>query len=419
MTEPQTSSTVLSFSDARHLVEKIAQSLHPGETERVSLLDAGGRVLAESICADRDFPPFARVARDGFAVRAKDVREVPVRLRVGGEIRAGQSVDGITLGAGEAIEIMTGAPAPQGADAVIMVEYTSRSGDSVELQRSIASGENIVPRGSEGQRGQRLLQAGTRMNYAAIAVAASAGHAELAVYRRPKVFVLATGDEIVDISSAPLPHQLRNSNSYSLAAQVAAAGGEPVMMPVAPDEPAGLRELIREGLAGDLLLLSGGVSMGKYDLVESVLAEFDAEFHFTGVLIQPGKPLVFGDAAAADGSRKFFFGLPGNPVSTMVTFELFVRPMLEALCGARPRKLVFPLARLRGTVHSKTGLTRFIPAILGGEFGEPRVELAHWKGSGDVAASARANCYLVIGPEVIELADNDLVPILLRGTEIG
>ncbi len=383
--------------------------------EQVPLIAVAGRVLAEDILADRDFPPFHRVARDGFAVRAEDLREVPTRLRITGEIRAGQSADGFLLGAHEAIEIMTGAPAPRGADAVVMVEYTIRSGDTVEIQRSILSGENIVPAGAEGKTGERLLRAGTRMDHAAIAVAASAGHARLAVYRRPKVFILATGDEIVDVSSTPLPHQLRNSNSYSLAAQVASVGGDPVILPVAPDEPVRLRELIRQGLSGDLLLLSGGVSMGKYDLVESVLSEFDAEFHFTGVKIQPGKPLVFGSAkGSASGARRFFFGLPGNPISTMVTFDLFVRPMLEALCGTLPRKLVFPLARLQGTVRSKTGLTRFIPAILGGEFGEPRVELAGWKGSGDVAASARANCYLVIGPEVTAFADNDLVPVLLR-----
>ena len=405
---------------------KQSRSLLAPGTEQVSLLAGAGRVLAEDIFADRDFPAFNRSTRDGFAVRSTDVQHPPVELRVIGEIRAGQpSDDGMVVHPAETVEIMTGAPVPEGADAVVMVEYTAASGNRVEIQRSVLAGENVVPRGAEAQSGAVLLHAGTRLNHAAIAVAAAAGHKSPKVFCKPRVCILSTGDEIVDIATTPGPHQVRNSNLYSIAAQVAAAGGEPIMLPIAPDEPGRLRELIGEGLKGDLLLLSGGVSMGKYDLVEAVLAEFDAQFYFTGVLIQPGKPLVFGsarpderdDADPRGGVRKYFFGLPGNPVSTMVTFELFVRAILEGLCGATQRKLVFPLAKLRGKVRSKTGLTRFIPAILCGEFENARVELAGWQGSGDVAASARSNCYVVIGPEVTDIADGELVPVLLRGLE--
>src|SRR5438552_2471073 len=296
---------------------------------------------------------------------------------------------------------MTGAPAPPGADAVVMVEYTAQQGERVQITKSVAPGDNIVPIGSESRRGERLLSPGMRLDYAAIAVAASAGRSRLLVYRKPQVAVLATGDEIVDIDIPPAANQIRNSNSYSLAAQVQAVGGEPVLLPIAPDEPARLRELIADGLEADLLLLAGGVSMGKYDLVEQVLADFQAEFFFTGAQIQPGKPIVFGrvpwDSSAkvantdAEPPWKYFFGLPGNPISTMVTFQLFAQPILEALAGRSPQKLIFLHARLKSEIRTKTGLKRFLPAILSGEFEQAEVELAGWYGSGDIATAARAN----------------------------
>lgn len=418
MAQPQTDSKLLGFPDARRLVEGEARRLRAPGIEQASLLASAGRILATDLLADRDFPPFHRSTRDGFAVRSADVQNPTVTLRVIGEIRAGTAAPlNTSINSGETMEIMTGAPLPEGADAVVMVEYTARDGESVTVNRSVSSEENVVLRGTEAKAGAVLLRAGTRMDYAAIAAASAIGKVSLDVFRKPQVYILSTGDEVVDIARQPGPHQIRNSNTYSIAAQVAAAGGEPVMLPVSPDDPNYMRGLIREGLQGDMLLLSGGVSMGKYDLVETVLAEFDANFHFTGVLIQPGKPLVFGDASV-DGERKCFFGLPGNPVSTMVTFELFVRPVLKALTGARPGNLVFPLARLRGTIRSKTGLTRFIPAVLCGRYGEPEIELAGWHGSGDIAAAARANCFAVVGPEVTELNEGELIPVLLRDLEI-
>src|SRR5947209_10687044 len=267
---------------------------------------------------------------------------------------------------------MSGAPSSSGADAVVMVEYTSRNGNQVEITKGVSAGDNIVPSGSEAKRGERLLSPGTRLDHAAIAVAASVGRTHILVYSKPQIAVLSTGDEIVDIDVPPGPNQIRNSNSYSLAAQIQAAGGEPVLLPIAPDEPARLRELIADGFEADLLLLTGGVSMGKYDLVEPVLAEFQAEFFFTGALIQPGRPIVFG-RAHAENKEEYFFGLPGNPVSTMVTFELFVRPILEALAGMPPRKLVFLHAKLKSEVKTKIGLKRFLPAILSGEFEQAEV----------------------------------------------
>lgn len=429
MEEPKTG--VLTFELARHVVEQHAGRIPPPLTETVALLSGYGRVLAETIVADRDFPPFARAARDGFAVRAEDVVRVPVRLRVIGEIKAGDvSGETFRVEPGQAAAIMTGAAMPAGADAVVMVEHTAQLfhpdaaknaasewgtlQSEVEVQRNAQSGENFVPRGSEARAGQILLEPGARLDHAGIAIAASVGKNTLQVFRKPRVAVLATGDEIVAIGQTPGPVQIRNSNTYSLAAQIVNGGGEPVLLPVAPDEKARLRGLIEEGLAFDLLLLAGGVSMGKYDLVERVLNDLQAEIYFTGALIQPGKPIVFGRSRTRVSDAHYFFGLPGNPVSTMVTFELFVRPMLDALCGARPRPLVFLKARLKADVKTKTGLTRFLPAVLSGEFENVEVERAHWQGSGDIAAMAGSNCYLVVPPDREKIAAREWVSVMLR-----
>jgi len=412
---------VLSFEEARHVVEEHAARLRPNGKELVELLESAGQVLAEPIFADRNFPPFPRATRDGYAVRAADLSKLPTTLKLVGEIKAGSADTTLNLEAGQAAAIMTGAAAPAGADAVVMVEYTSRAGDRVEITRGVTTGENIVPAGSEAKRGDRLLSPGMRLDHAAIGLAASAGRTRLLVYSRPRVAVLATGDEIVDIDVPVARHQIRNSNSYSLAAQVQAAGGDTVLLPVAPDEPERLRELIVEGFDADMLLITGGVSMGKYDLVEQVLSQLNAEFFFTGAQIQPGRPVVFGRVPwnadgepSATGGFKYFFGLPGNPVSTMVTYELFVRPVQEALTGMMPQKLVWLYARLKSEIKTKLGLKRFLPAVLSGEFEQAQVEVVRWQGSGDIAATARANCYVVIPADRGLIAAGDWVPILRR-----
>ena len=423
-------SSVLTFEEARHVVEEHALQLRPRGRELLGLIDAAGRILAEPIHADRDFPPFRRAARDGFAVWSADVQDLPATLEVVGEIRAG-AAHIPELGPGQAVAIMTGAAAPDGSDAIVMVEYTSRTGDRVHVTKGISAGENIVPAGSEARRGDRLLEAGTRLRYAEIAVAASVGRSRLLVHSKPRVAVLSTGDEVVDVDVPPGPSQIRNSNSYSLATQIQAAGGDPILLPIAPDEPARLREMLTEGLEADLLLIAGGVSMGKYDLVEQALAELEAEFFFTGALIQPGKPIVFGrvpfsragvpfgfaqgrSAPHTPARQKFFFGLPGNPISTMVTFELFARPLIEALEGAIPRKLAFVHAKLKTAIKTKTGLKRFLPAIISGEFEQSDVELVRWQGSGDIVAAARANCFVVVPPDRERIEAGEWVPVLLR-----
>jgi len=403
---------VLSFEEARHVVEQHAVQVRPGGVEGVDLLSALGRVLALPISADRDFPPFRRAMRDGYAVRAADLGQLPVTLEVIGEIKAGAASADIPteVKPGQAVAIMTGAPTPSGADAVVMVEYTTSKGNRVTVTRGIASGDNIVPVGSEARSGQVLLEQGTRLDYSGIAVMASVGKQHsVPVYCRPRVAILSTGDEVVDVGQVPGPTQIRNSNSYSLAAQVREAGGDPCLLGIARDDTESLRTLIANGLDLDLLLLTGGVSMGKYDLVEQVLVEFGAEFFFTGAQIQPGRPVVFGRAKS-----KYFFGLPGNPVSTMVTFELFARPMIEGLSGMRPRPLVFLHARLKSEIKTKTGLKRFLPGRLSGEFENCEVELAGWHGSGDVAGSARANCYIVIPSDRERIAAGEWVAVMRR-----
>lgn len=402
---------VLSFEDARHVVEQQAGEVKPRVLEFVALAESMGRVLAKPVTADRDYPPFRRAMRDGYAVRAADLTTVPATLEVIGEIKAGADPKDIPskVKAKQAVGIMTGAPTPDGADAVVMVEYTSLEGRRVTVTRGISSGDNIAPVGSEAHKRDVLLEPGIPLDYSALAVAASVGQQNVWVYRRPVVGILATGDEIVELATQPGPNQIRNSNSYSLAAQVQDAGGDARLLGIARDDAAHLRELIAEGLETDLLLLTGGVSMGKYDLVEPALAEFGAEMFFTGAMIQPGRPVVFGRAQS-----KFFFGLPGNPVSTMVTFELFARPMLGALAGLKPKPLAFLHARLKTEVRTKTGLKRFLPGVLSGEFENSEVELARWHGSGDVASTARANCYIVIPPDRERIAAGDWVAVLAK-----
>jgi molybdopterin molybdotransferase len=411
MAAPPIQSLVLSFEDTRRVVEEHAARLTPGATETLALLHAAGRVLAKPLTADRDIPPFPRSTRDGYAVRTSDLSKLPARLKVIGEIKAGALQLPSTLNRGEAFSIMTGAPVPPGADAVVMVEYTSSQADSVEITKGAAQGENIVAQAAEAERGSLLLDRGTRLNEAAIALAASVGKSRLQVFVRPRVAVLTTGDEIVDVDAEIGPTQIRNSNTYSLAVQIQKAGGEPVLLPIAPDEPRRLRQLIEEGLQSDLLIMTGGVSMGRYDLVEQVLADLQAEFFFTGAKIQPGKPVVFGRVQSKN-SHKYFFGLPGNPLSTMVTFELFARPILEALSAATPRPLTFLHARLKSDIHIKTGLTRFLPAILSGTCEDSHAELVPWQGSGDIAARSRANCYVVIPPDREHLLAGEWVSVM-------
>jgi molybdopterin molybdotransferase len=385
------------------VLERVGAARPTPETETVALDAAAGRVLAEDVAADRDTPALARSVRDGYAVRAADL---PGELLVIGEVRAGQRFAG-EVARGQAVEIMTGAPIPAGADAVVMVEHTRRIDGRVAIEGAAEPQQFINPQGCEAAANQTVLEGGKRMDYTDVAMLAAFGRTRVAVYRRPVVAIVATGDEIVEVCETPAPFQIRNSNAWSLAAQVTRAGGIPHILPVARDTVEHTREIVTRGLACDLLLLSGGVSAGKYDVVEPVLAELGAEIFFDRVLIQPGQPLVFGRAGA-----RFFFGLPGNPSSTMVTFEIFARAALALLAGQRETALPMPFARLTCDFRRRPGLTRFLPARLTGDGAE--VTPLPWHGSGDVPALTRANAYLVADSARAEYPRGELIRVLLK-----
>jgi molybdopterin molybdotransferase len=390
---------MLSFANASRVVREHADRLAPqGAPQSMGLLDSLNRVLAEPVSADRDQPPFPRSTRDGFACRANELATGRA-LYVSGLIRAGD-LQAIEIIPGKTIEIMTGAALPAGADCVVMLEHVEREGETIRL----APGDHIVPKGAEAREQDVILPRGTRIGPAQIAAAAACGAAQIVVFPQPRVAIVATGDELVEVEQRPLVHQIRNSNSYSLAGQVSSAGALPLRLPTARDEKTHLEALIRAALDSDLLLLSGGVSMGKYDLVEEVLLSLGAEFFFTGASIQPGKPIVFGKLAGI-----YFFGLPGNPVSTMVTFSLFVRPLLDALSGDICRGPRFAQAQLGRDVRVKIGLTRFLPAILR----DLNVDPVAWQGSGDLASTSRANCFLVVPEDRELLTAGETVKILL------
>ena len=400
---------MLSYTDARQKVIEVAGSLRRQPLrENVEIEHAFGRILADPVFADRDYPPFNRSTRDGFAVRSADTIAPGARLECIGELRAGGSFERV-VGPGQCVEIMTGASVPPGADAVVMIEHTKHDGRTVVLDRAISGGDHIVPRGSEARAGTLLVAARARLGYAEMALAAQAGATRLEVFAQPDVSILSTGDEVVDARTPPGPLQVRNSNGVSLEVLARTAGSRPIQLGNSPDDGNVLRTAIERGLDSDILILSGGVSMGKYDLVEQVLADLGAEFHFTGVAIRPGRPAVF--ATCRD---KLVFGLPGNPVSTMVTFELFVLPAIDLLGGAAPRPLPVLRARLATPVHEKGELFHFLPARIEWEGREARVAQLPWQGSGDIVALASANAFLVVGPDRPEIAAGEWVDVLPR-----
>jgi molybdopterin molybdotransferase len=400
---------MLSFIDARQKVLEVAGSMAgtPGR-ETIDLSRACARVLAEPVVTDRDYPPFDRSTRDGFAVRSADTAQPGATLRRIGEVKAGSAFAG-AVEPGQCIQIMTGAPVPAGADAVVMIEYTKANGDRVTLERAAERGQNIVPRGKEAPAGQGLLKPGIRLGFAEMALAGQVGHHRVSVYARPRVAILSTGDEVVDIAETPGPYQVRNSNSLAVATLVELAGGEAVVLGNAPDEKNELRRRIERGLNADALVLSGGVSMGKYDLVEGVLAELGAEFFFDAVAMRPGRPAVFGRCRGIP-----VFGLPGNPVSTMMTFELFVIPAIDLLGGTTARPLPLFRARLAHEVRERGQVAHFLPARVEGSGGELQVSTLPWQGSGDTVAVAQANAFLLVPADKLEWAAGEWAAVLPR-----
>ena len=421
------SSPLKSYPEVAVIVAAKARqfALRRRAVEELPLASATGRILAAALRPDRDLPPFARSTRDGYACRAVEAA-AHATLRIVGSIRAGEAPKG-PLPPGAAWEIMTGAPVPEGADAVAMLEHVEADGGEVRLakSRSLKTGENVVPRGAEARKDDEVVPPGTRLAPPQLAMAAACGYASVPVLARPRVAILTTGDELVPVEATPGPAQIRNSNAPMLAAFVTAAGGKPVILPRAADEAEALDDAIERAANADLLIVSGGVSAGKFDLVEDALARAGAAFHFTGARIQPGKPVVFGEVPrdGADGrstgesSRiQPFFGLPGNPISSAATFLLFVAPVLAALAGAAELGPRFGLARLARDCKGKSDLTRFVPAhcTFGGASGElPQVAAIPTQGSGDLAAFSRSNCFLVVPEGVEKIHADEVVRILL------
>ena len=399
---------MLTFEQARaKVIEQVGKLRGPRACASVSVWDTLGLVLAQEVKTDREYPPFDRSTRDGYAVRAVEVAP-GTELQCVGEIKAGDVVTK-TLAVGTCVQIMTGAAVPPGADAVVMIEHTQRGGDVVRFERAAREGQNIVRRGTEASAGQTVLSSGMRLGFAELAMAAQVGAAQLQCAKRPRVAILSTGDEVVSLDQQPGEFQIRNSNSVSLAAQVRIAGGDPVPLGNAADRVEDLGEKIERGLKEDALVLSGGVSMGKYDLVESVLKALGAEFFFDGVAIRPGKPAVF---AICQG--KPVFGLPGNPVSTMVTFELFVAPAIDILSGADARPLPLVEARLGEGLNEKPGLAHFLPARIEWRAAAAEVKALKWQGSGDITALRNANCFLVVPANREKIEVGEPVSLLLR-----
>jgi molybdopterin molybdotransferase len=378
--------------------------------EEVTLEESLSRVLAEDVVSDLELPPFDRAGMDGYALRAADVAGAPAALEVIGEVRAGQWPD-LTVGPGQAVRIMTGAPIPPGADSVQQVEMTQPLDEfRVTIRAPVAPGANVAPRGSEVRVGDVVLARGRVIDPAAIAVLASAGKARVLVARRPVVALLVTGDEIVEVSATPGPAQIRNSNGPAVAAQARLAGAAVRLLGVAPDRQDAIAEALRAGIGADVLVVSGGVSAGDYDLVEPALLELGATFLFTKVAVKPGAPLVFGRCGAT-----LVFGLPGNPVSAQVTFDLFVRPALLRMQGAtvvsRPRLAVV----LEAAVRNRSGRKSHLPARVRSEGGRLVARPLRSMGSGDLAAHARANALVVIEADRLQVAAGETAEALLLG----
>ena len=367
-----------------------------------------GRILAENVIADRNYPPFDRSTRDGFAVRAADAVNAGTRLRLIGESRAGYAFDG-QMEAGATVQIMTGAPLPRGANAVVMLEDAEVAGDYVLVHRPVRPGQHYVVEGQETRAGESVIKRGKRLGYAELAMAAQVGRSKVEVAKKPRVAILSTGDEIISAGDSPQRFQIRNSNCISLAAQVSLAGGEPMVLGNAPDDVAKLRARIEQALKADIVILTGGVSVGKYDLVEQVLKEMHVEFFFDALAIRPGRPAVFGAC-----NNTPVFGLPGNPVSTMVTFELLVVPAIEAMSGHPPGSLHLFKAKLAHPVDEKPPLAHFLPARVQWPDGQATVEALHWEGSGDIGAVVRGNCFLLVHESKQKLEAGEIVDILPR-----
>jgi len=378
--------------------------------EKISLLDAFGRVLGEDIIAARDNPPWDNSAMDGFAVRWEDIKQEhaitkPVALKVIEDVPAG-TVATRTVGPGQAIRIMTGAPIPKGADTVVKVEETEPSKDTVKIFKEVERGGNIRPQGEDVKKGDCIIAKGTQIRPAEAGMLAILAKSFVLVYQRPRVAILSTGDELADLDERFDDEKIINSNSYGTAAAVQEAGGIPILLGIAKDQPAALKEKISHGLNADILVLSGGVSMGDYDFTKAVFKDLGAEMNFWKLAIRPGQPLAFGKIQG-----KLAFGLPGNPVSSMVTFEQLVRPAMLKMGGHRSYGRPVVQAVFQEKFSKRTDRRHFLRGILSRENNVLTVRTTGDQGSGILTSMVKANGLIDVPEEVERLSPGDIVNV--------
>jgi molybdopterin molybdotransferase len=401
---------MLSVAEARGHITAAFRSL---PAEQVALPEAIGRVLAEDVRARLTQPPFAASAMDGYAVRSADVASPPVRLKIAGYAPAG-GARAAALQPGEAVRIFTGAPLPEGADAVVPQEDVAADGRRVTIRGRIDPGAYVRPAGEDVRVGDVVVQPGGVIGPAEVGLLATLGYSQVQVYRRPRVAILSTGNELADLGTQPGPAQIPNTNTYSLMAQVIDAGGEPVNLGVARDQLEAINERVRWGLTtADMLVTSAGVSVGELDLVRESLQRSGAELHLWQVSMRPGKPITFGTTP----SGRPVFGLPGNPVSAMVTFELFVRPALRHMAGAtvidRPRLRARALEPIANP-GSRRGYLRVTLTPDAQGFG---ARLTGDQGSAILRSMVLADGLAVVAPDTTIAAGETVDVIVLRALE--
>jgi len=401
------------LQEAQRIVLEAAPTLG---LEKISILDALGRVLGEDIVAERDNPPWDNSAMDGFAVRWDDIKQEyaiqkPVMLTVIEDVAAGK-MPSMSVGKGQAIRIMTGAPLPKGADTVLKVEETEHTADSVRVFKPEQQGANIRPQGEDVKKGECIIAKGTQIRPSEAGMLAILAKSFIFVYQRPRVAILSTGDELADLDERFSEEKIINSNSYGIAAAVQEAGGIPLLLGIARDTPAALKEKISHGLTADMLVLSGGVSMGDYDFTKAVFHELGAEMNFWKLAIRPGQPFVFGKIQG-----KLAFGLPGNPVSSMVTFEQLVRPAMLKMSGHRSYGRPVVQAIFLERFSKRTDRRHFLRGVLTREDGVFKVRTTGAQGSGMLTSMVKANCLIDIPVEVERVNQGDLVSVQLLSGE--
>ena len=401
----------MSMIQVQEALDKILSQIQFKGVEKVPLDQALGRVLTEDVVSRINNPPLDNSAMDGYALIAGDIQsatpENPVKLEMVEEIAAGYTAKG-TLKPGQTMRIMTGAPIPPGADAVLMQEDTQKDGDSILCLDRADVEENIRRAGEDIKIGESVLKKGTTLSPAHIGMLAVIGRSQIAVSQRPTVSILSTGDEILELDETPQGPQIFNSNGHMLAAQIKSAGGIPVYLGIAKDTEKDLMEKFKWALTADIVVSSGGVSVGDYDLVKSSLQKMGQDMLFWKVAMKPGKPLAFGRIGKTP-----IFGLPGNPVSSFVSFEQFVRPSLRKVLGCSDLSHKTVQAKLTRTINKKPGRLHFLSSIVSWADGEYTVTPAGEQGSGILKSAANANGLLIFPLEAEEIKQGQEVAVKL------